>query len=59
MKMGYHDEFGVTYVSQKFPYIIRGRTKLSELTFTPAYSSSSLKLVIEDYAGNQATTILR
>jgi hypothetical protein len=52
-------EFGVTYVSQKFPYIIRGRTKLSELTFTPASSTSSLKLVIEDYAGNKATTILR
>ncbi|MEY8740054.1 endo-beta-N-acetylglucosaminidase [Bacillales bacterium AN1005] len=52
-------EFGVTYVTQKFPYIIRGRTKLSELTFTPSSSSSSLKLVIEDYAGNQATTILR
>ncbi|WP_175480816.1 hypothetical protein [Paenibacillus sp. OK003] len=52
-------EFGVTYVSQKFPYIIRGRTKLSELTFTPASSTSSLKLVIEDYASNKATTMLR
>lgn len=52
-------EFGVTYVSQKFPYIIRGRTKLSELTFTPSSNNSSLKLVIEDYAGNQASTILR
>jgi len=52
-------QFGVTYVTQKFPYIIRGRTKLTELTFTPVSGSSSLKLVIEDYAGNQATTILR
>ncbi|MDP4097327.1 endo-beta-N-acetylglucosaminidase [Paenibacillus sp. P96] len=52
-------EFGVTYVSKKFPYIVRGRTKLSELTFTPASTTSSLKLVIEDYAGNRATTILR
>ncbi|MFM9281441.1 endo-beta-N-acetylglucosaminidase [Paenibacillus jiagnxiensis] len=52
-------EFGVTYTSKKFPYIVRGRTKLSELTFKPASTTSSLKLVIEDYAGNRATTILR
>ncbi|MNS19428.1 Glycosyl hydrolase family 85 [compost metagenome] len=52
-------EFGVTYVTKKFPYILRGRTKLSALTFTPSSTTSSLKLVIEDYAGNQATTILR
>lgn len=52
-------EFGVTYTSKKFPYIVRGRTKLSELTFTPASTTSSLKLVIEDYAGNRATTTLR
>jgi endo-beta-N-acetylglucosaminidase D len=52
-------EFEVTYTSKKFPYIVRGRTKLSELTFTPASATSSLKLVIEDYAGNRATTILR
>lgn len=52
-------EFGVTYTSKKFPYIVRGRTKLSELTFKPASATSSLKLVIEDYAGNRATTILR
>lgn len=52
-------EFGVTYVSKKFPYILRGRTKLAGLTFTPASATSSLKLVIEDYAGNQATTYLR
>ncbi|MFB5673828.1 endo-beta-N-acetylglucosaminidase [Paenibacillus terreus] len=52
-------EFEVTYTSKKFPYIVRGRTKLSELTFKPASATSSLKLVIEDYAGNRATTILR
>ncbi|MGG4501610.1 endo-beta-N-acetylglucosaminidase [Paenibacillus polymyxa] len=51
--------FGVTYVSKKFPYIVRGRTKLSELTFTPTSRTSSLKIVLEDYAGNQATTYVR
>ncbi|WP_068620282.1 endo-beta-N-acetylglucosaminidase [Paenibacillus tuaregi] len=52
-------EFGVTYVPKKFPYILRGRTKLGELTFTPSSTTSKLKLVIEDYAGNQAATYLR
>lgn len=52
-------QFGVTYVSKKFPYIVRGRTKLSELTFTPTSRTSSLKIVLEDYAGNQATTYVR
>ncbi|MDO7908168.1 endo-beta-N-acetylglucosaminidase [Paenibacillus sp. JX-17] len=56
---GVPKEFGVTYVQRKFPYIVRGRTKLSDLTFTANSSTSSLKLVIEDYTGNQATTILR
>lgn len=52
-------EFAVTYTSKKFPYIVRGRTQLKELTFTPSSATSALKLVIEDYSGNQATTILR
>lgn len=54
--------YEVTYYSKAektLPYIQRGRAKLKGLTLTPSAQDSTIKLVLQDYAGNQATTLLR
>ncbi|MFF2449862.1 FIMAH domain-containing protein [Neobacillus sp. NPDC058068] len=51
--------FNTTYSQGRKPYIIRGRTHLTELTFKTSSTDSILEFVIEDYAGNKASTVVR
>jgi len=51
--------FATTYGSGTKPYIVRGRTTRPAMTVTMTSSTSEVVAVLEDYAGNKATTVLR
>lgn len=51
--------FATTYSQGDRDQMIRGRTSLDALSVEPSSSDSELTAVIEDYVGNQATTLLR
>ncbi|TDD15908.1 endo-beta-N-acetylglucosaminidase [Nonomuraea diastatica] len=51
--------FTTTYNSGAKPYIIRGRTTRAAETVTMSSATSKVVAILEDYAGNKATTVLR
>ncbi|WP_327583727.1 hypothetical protein OHA25_49180 [Nonomuraea sp. NBC_00507] len=51
--------FATTYNSGAKPHIIRGRTTRAAETVTMSSATSKVVAVLEDYAGNKATTVLR
>ncbi|WP_019914554.1 endo-beta-N-acetylglucosaminidase [Paenibacillus sp. HW567] len=50
-------QFDTTYSSGKKPYIVRGRSTKASLFVTPASASSTITLVMEDYAGNKSAPV--
>ncbi|ADI03949.1 endo-beta-N-acetylglucosaminidase family protein [Streptomyces bingchenggensis BCW-1] len=56
---GQPKSFATTYGSGSKPYIVRGRTTRPAMTVTMAGSTSKVVAVLEDYAGNKVTTVLR
>ncbi|MFI7130919.1 hypothetical protein ACIBQ1_34885 [Nonomuraea sp. NPDC050153] len=56
---GQAKSFATTYGSGAKPYIVRGRTTRAAETVTMSGSGSKVVAVLEDYAGNKATTVLR
>lgn len=50
-------QFDTTYSSGKKPYIVRGRSTKASLFVTPASTSSTISLVMEDYAGNKSVPL--
>lgn len=51
--------FDTTYSQGERDMVIRGRTTLDALSVTLSNAESEVTAVIEDYAGNQAETVLR
>ncbi len=51
--------FDTTYSQGERPQMIRGRTTLAALDVTLSSGDSQVVAVLEDYAGNQARTVLR
>ncbi|MFG1688822.1 hypothetical protein ACGFNP_52350 [Nonomuraea sp. NPDC049269] len=56
---GQAKSFATTYSSGAKPYIIRGRTTRGAETVTMSSATSKVVAILEDYAGNKATTVLR
>ncbi|RMB80771.1 endo-beta-N-acetylglucosaminidase [Streptomyces shenzhenensis] len=56
---GQPKQFSTTYGSGTKPYIVRGRTTRAAMTVTMDSPDSEVIAVLEDYAGNKATTVLR
>ncbi|MEV1243546.1 hypothetical protein [Nonomuraea sp. NPDC049750] len=56
---GQAKSFTTTYGSGAKPYIIRGRTTRAAETVTMSGAASKVVAILEDYAGNKATTVLR
>lgn len=50
-------QFDTTYSSGKKPYIVRGRSTKASLFITPASTTSTISLVMEDYAGNKSVPL--
>lgn len=51
-------QFSTTYSSGMKPYIVRGRSTKSSLSITPASTTSTITLVMEDYAGNKSAPLV-
>ncbi|MFD7501249.1 endo-beta-N-acetylglucosaminidase [Streptomyces sp. NPDC059850] len=59
LENGQPKSFATTYGSGNKPYIVRGRTTRPAMTVTMSSPTSKVVAVLEDYAGNKATTVLR